>query len=71
MTARATHPGPRAGLARAPARGAAAASPACDDHAAAFERLWRALLSPRAWVVEAACCACGAPACRFELRRPR
>jgi divinyl protochlorophyllide a 8-vinyl-reductase len=52
-------------------RGVAAEAPACDYHAATFERLWRALVSPRARVVETACCARGAPACRFELRRPR
>jgi divinyl protochlorophyllide a 8-vinyl-reductase len=52
-------------------RGVSAEAPACDHHAATFERLWRALASPRARVVETACCACGAPACRFELRRPR
>ncbi|RPH43025.1 MAG: bacteriochlorophyll 4-vinyl reductase [Burkholderiales bacterium] len=51
-------------------RGIVADAPACHYHAATFERLWRTLVSPRARVVETACCACGAPACRFELRRP-
>jgi divinyl protochlorophyllide a 8-vinyl-reductase len=52
-------------------RGARADAPACHYHAATFERLWRVLVSPDTRVVETACCACGAPACRFELRRRR
>jgi divinyl protochlorophyllide a 8-vinyl-reductase len=52
-------------------RGVAADEPACAYHAATFERLWRALVDSRTTVVETACCAQGAPACRFELRRPR
>ncbi len=50
-------------------RGVSVDAPACHYHAATFERLWRALVSPQVRVVETACCACGAPACRFELRR--
>jgi divinyl protochlorophyllide a 8-vinyl-reductase len=49
-------------------RGVSADAPGCVYHAATFERLWRTLVSPHARVVETACCACGAPACRFELR---
>ena len=39
----------------------------CLWHAAVLERLFHALASPRARVVETACCAAGAPACRFEI----
>jgi divinyl protochlorophyllide a 8-vinyl-reductase len=49
-------------------RGVLSAAPACDYYAATFERLFRALVHPRARVVEAACEAMGAPACRFEVR---
>jgi divinyl protochlorophyllide a 8-vinyl-reductase len=42
--------------------------PVCDWHAAVFERLFATLVDPRVTVTETACCACGAPACRFELR---
>ncbi len=52
-------------------RGVAADAPACAYHAATFERLWRVLVDPSCRVVETACCASGAPACRFELRRRR
>ena len=52
-------------------RGVVADTPACHYHAGTFERLWRALVAPDVRVVETACCACGAPACRFELRRGR
>ena len=48
-------------------RGVVADAPACHYHAATFERLWRTLVSPSVRVVETACCACGAPACRFVL----
>lgn len=44
-----------------------AAAPQCHWHAAVFEGLFRALVSPRARVRETACCACGDPACRFVL----
>lgn len=49
-------------------RGAASDAPLCDYYAAAFERLFRALVHPRASVVETACEACGADACRFAAR---
>ncbi len=56
-------------------RGEAAEGPVCVWHAAVFETLFRALVSRRARAVETACCAAGAPACRFEIRwdraRPR
>ena len=40
----------------------------CHWHAGVFERLYRVLVTDRARAREVACCACGAPACRFELR---
>jgi divinyl protochlorophyllide a 8-vinyl-reductase len=49
-------------------RGVLSAAPACEYYAATFERLFRELVHPRARVVEAACEAMGAPACRFEVR---
>lgn len=49
-------------------RGETAAAPLCDWHAAVLERLFGALVDPDARVVETACAAAGAPACRFELR---
>ena len=39
-----------------------------DYYAATFERLFRRSSHPRATVTEAACEACGAYACRFEIR---
>jgi len=48
-------------------RGLASDVPACDFYAATFERLFRALVHPRATVVETACEACGDDACRFEV----
>ncbi len=48
-------------------RGAAADEPLCDYYAATFERLFRALVRSDASVVETACEACGADACRFEV----
>lgn len=42
--------------------------PACDFYAAVFERLFRGLVHPGTRVLEAACEACGADACRFEVR---
>ena len=47
--------------------GAVADEPLCDYFAATFERLFQALVSPRARVVETACMAMGAPACVFEI----
>jgi divinyl protochlorophyllide a 8-vinyl-reductase len=52
-------------------RAVASHAPVCHFHAATFERLWRVLVADETRVVETACCACGAPACRFELRRGR
>lgn len=52
-------------------RGVTAAEPVCDYYAATFEHLYRALVSPRATVVETACEAMGAPACVFEIRWKR
>jgi divinyl protochlorophyllide a 8-vinyl-reductase len=49
-------------------RGERSATPLCYWHVAVFERLFRSLVSPRAQVTETACCAQGAPACRFEIR---
>ncbi|MGY6536073.1 MAG: bacteriochlorophyll 4-vinyl reductase [Pararhodobacter sp.] len=49
-------------LAQGPASG-----PVCHWHAAVFERLFAALVWPGVRVLETACCATGAPACRFEL----
>jgi divinyl protochlorophyllide a 8-vinyl-reductase len=50
-------------------RGLMAAEPACDWHRAVFEGLFRALAGGGWRAAETACCAAGAPACRFELRR--
>jgi divinyl protochlorophyllide a 8-vinyl-reductase len=49
-------------------RGAALDAPGCDYYAATFERLYRQLVDPRTVVAETECQACGAEACRFELR---
>lgn len=49
-------------------RGILADAPACDYYAATFERLFRAIVHPRATVTETACEAAGADACRFEIR---
>jgi divinyl protochlorophyllide a 8-vinyl-reductase len=49
-------------------RGERAAEPLCHWHRGVFERLYRVLVSDRARVRETACCACGDPACRFEIR---
>jgi divinyl protochlorophyllide a 8-vinyl-reductase len=50
-------------------RGERSAHPVCHWHAAVFERLFRVLVDPKTRVVETACGATGAPACRFEVRR--
>ena len=47
-------------------RGERAEAPLCHWHRGVFERLFRVLVTDRARVREVACCACGAPACRFE-----
>jgi divinyl protochlorophyllide a 8-vinyl-reductase len=44
------------------------AAPACDYYAGAFECLFRALVAPRAQVIEVRCEACGDAACTFEIR---
>jgi divinyl protochlorophyllide a 8-vinyl-reductase len=49
-------------------RGEQAATPICHWHVGVFERLYRVLVSDRARAREVACCACGAEACRFEVR---
>jgi divinyl protochlorophyllide a 8-vinyl-reductase len=49
-------------------RGAHADEPLCEYYAATFERLYRALVHPRAVAVQVACEAAGADACGFELR---
>ncbi len=48
-------------------RGEQAGAPVCHWHAGVFERLYRVLVTDRARAREVACCACGAPACRFEV----
>ncbi|EAQ24059.1 bacteriochlorophyll 4-vinyl reductase [Roseovarius sp. 217] len=48
-------------------RGDHAPAPLCDWHAAVFEWLFAGLVHPRAHAIESACCATGAPACRFEI----
>jgi divinyl protochlorophyllide a 8-vinyl-reductase len=47
--------------------GEIASAPLCHWHAAVFERLFQALVHPRAAALETACGATGAPACRFEV----
>lgn len=48
-------------------RGERSDTPLCHWHAAVFERLYARLVDPRFQCRETACCAQGAPACRFEL----
>ena len=48
-------------------KGVSAAEPSCCFYAATFERLFRVLVHRDARVVETACEACGAEACRFEV----
>lgn len=48
-------------------RGERSDHPLCHWHAAVFERLFTRLADPRLRCAETACCAMGAPACRFEL----
>ena len=43
-------------------------APACDYYAATFERIFQTLVRRRTRVVETACQAAGAAACRFEIR---
>lgn len=41
--------------------------PQCIWHASVFKRLYGRLVWPQVRVREVACCACGDPACRFEV----
>lgn len=41
--------------------------PQCHWHSAVFRRLYATLVWPEARVTETVCCACGDPACRFEV----
>ncbi|MDG3041941.1 bacteriochlorophyll 4-vinyl reductase [Roseicyclus marinus] len=52
-------------------RGEVSEVPLCHWHAAVFERLFCAICGKDWQVVETTCCAQGAQACRFELRRVR
>jgi divinyl protochlorophyllide a 8-vinyl-reductase len=52
------------------ARAGAADHPVCGYYAATFETLFRALVQPRAQVVETACEAMGAPECAFTVTWP-
>lgn len=49
------------------AAGQTSHAPVCALYAGVFQRLFEVLVSPRARAVETACCAMGAPACRFEM----
>jgi len=49
------------------AAGQSSEAPVCEMYVGVFQRLFEALVSPRARAVETACCAMGAPACRFEV----
>lgn len=44
-----------------------AETPQCIWHVAVFRRLYGRLVWPSVQVREVACCACGDPACRFEI----
>ncbi len=46
-----------------------AQTPQCDWHCAVFEELFTSLLGRPYQAHETACCAMGAPACRFEVSR--
>jgi divinyl protochlorophyllide a 8-vinyl-reductase len=48
-------------------RGEAAPAPLCAWHVAVFDGLFGALAGPGWRAREVACCACGDPACRFEI----
>jgi len=45
-------------------------APLCHWHAAVFARLYQTLVHPNARCIETACCAQGAPACRFDITLP-
>jgi len=49
------------------AAGQTSHAPVCALYAGVFQRLFEVLVSPHAQAVETACCAMGAPACRFEM----
>lgn len=49
------------------ARNIASEAPLCHFYHGAFQRLFRALISPRATVYETECAACGADSCQFEV----
>ncbi len=51
-------------------RGECADHPVCHWHAAVFQRLFQVLVDQRTVAVETACCAMGAPVCRFRIYRP-
>ncbi|MCK0095475.1 bacteriochlorophyll 4-vinyl reductase [Yoonia sp. F2084L] len=50
-------------------RGEVSETPLCHWHCAVFETLFRTLVDPALRCEEEACCAMGAPACRFVLTR--
>ncbi len=50
-------------------RNARTDAPCCDYYAATFETLFRTLIDSQARVIESACIAAGAPACRFKIVR--
>ncbi len=50
-------------------RGEVSEVPLCDWHRAVFETLFCTLVDPRLRCEEETCCAMGAPACRFVLKR--
>jgi divinyl protochlorophyllide a 8-vinyl-reductase len=52
-------------------RNAQADAPCCDYYAATFETLFRTLIDSQASVIETACIAAGAPACRFKIVHDR
>ncbi|MEJ8563184.1 bacteriochlorophyll 4-vinyl reductase [Yoonia sp. GPGPB17] len=52
-------------------RGEVSDVPLCHWHCAVFETLFRTLVDPHLRCTEETCCAMGAPACRFVLRRTK
>jgi len=68
VTARAGHPTVCAIHDNPMVRGETADHGLCHWHTAVFERLFATLVHPCASARETACCAMGAPACRFEIR---
>ena len=49
-------------------RGHTAQAPACHWHRGYFGKLYRIMVHPQLECFETACCATGAPSCRFEIR---